>query len=926
MRKAVASLLILACILSLVPAASGEEQAGINLYTVEDFLQFSKSCARERYSKDRTFTLRSDLDLTGTGFEAIPYFAGRFNGNSHTISGLSLTAEGSRLGLFRQIGETGVVENLSVQGTVQPGGTQEFIGGIAGINEGRILSCRFNGSVKGIQNIGGIAGQNAETGIILSSRFSGSVVGEHQVGGIAGLNDGTLTQCENSGAINTVEVIPASQPSRNLSGFSLSDFDISYLSQDDFVNLSNIAGISGENNGTVQNCRNRGEVGFKYTGYNVGGIVGRNDGYVDSCVNDGNIDGRRDVGGIVGQSIPYAAWDFTNEKLEELQDAVSYMHYLLDNSIETVDGGAEELFYHLLMMKSYTEKAAKSLAKTLEGIGQSSVTVSTGSGSEFTVPEISYQDQLENLANGIAGGDISRQLEELLKGNTVREIDDSIQKIADNTTVSIDLNIDTQGFKNAVHNMYGEAVLLGASVANSVTSLAQNINDVTKQMGYIMNLISAVVNDTENLITRNDLSLEEAYQHNEGAVARCYNAGAVRAENNAGGIVGTIGFEVSFDMEDTLNTSGLLSMHAEQTLFAVVRASQNSAQVLSRSDAAGGILGRMDVGAVIDCISSGHISSQNGDYVGGIAGTAKGSVSRCWSRVIVEGRRYVGGIAGCGTDLLENRTWAQISRASEYQGAVAGWAEGTVLNNQYVESWPEGVDGISRIGQTEAVSAAVFLSNDSAPSGFETVTVTFYVEDAVVQTLELPFGGAVEQLPEVPNRGSAYWVWNEFDRSHVFGDTEVRGSYISPRTAISSGEAVPLFLVEGQFYDHQSLQALPFDYSKEVPEAVAGYTLSVNDYAGDLTVRMRTLSPVDLYRVISGSEPEKLTTRADGQYLVFSVPNGSSIYCVERQEKDRWRLAVVLAAVALEALLIVILIRKIKKRKKNQKEDEKIQK
>ena len=175
--------------------------------------------------------------------------------------------------------------------------------------------------------------------------------------------------------------------------------------------------------------------------------------------------------------------------------------------------------------------------------------------------------------------------------------------------------------------------------------------------------------------------------------------GSVRAENNAGGIVGTIGFEVSFDMEDTLNTSGLLSMHAEQTLFAVVRACQNSAQILSRSDAAGGVLGRMDVGAVIDCVSSGHISSQNGDYVGGIVGTAKGSVSRCWSRVIVEGRRYVGGISGYGTDLLENRTWAQVSRASEYQGAVAGWAEGTVRNNQYVEAWPEGVDGISCLGE-----------------------------------------------------------------------------------------------------------------------------------------------------------------------------------------------------------------------------------
>lgn len=914
-KRFFAVLLALCLLLSLVPVANGEGEVAVTLSSVEDFLRFARACARENYSKGRVFVLVADLDLTGMDYVPAPFFAGRFNGNGHTIKGLSLAVEGSRLGLFRQIGTDGIVENLFVGGSVQPGGTQEYIGGIAGVNEGQIQSCHFSGTVKGISNIGGIVGHNTETGRILSSWFEGSVLGEHQVGGIAGLNEGLLFQCENTGKVNTEEIVPSGKPSLDISRFSLADFDISYLSQDDFVNVSNISGIAGENNGIVQSCRNSGNVGFKSTGYNIGGIIGKNSGFVDFCSNEGIINGRRDVGGIVGQSIPYAVWNFTNEKVDELKEAMSYMHYLLDNSIETVDSGAEEVFYHLLMMNSYTEQAIKALVRSIENIGDSSITVTTPTVPDYQRP---YKDPLEDLINGVAEGDAAQQLEELAKGPSWNEIASSLEEFAKETGVSVSLSLDTQGFKTAVHNMFGEAAYLGASVADSVTSLAQNINDITRQMGYIMNILSSIAADTGDLVTRKDLSLEKAYERNEGAVARCMNEGSVQAETNAGGIVGCVGFELAFDMEDSLNTSELLTLHAEQTLFAVIRACRNSAEVVSRSDTAGGVSGRMDAGAVIDCIASGHITVQNGDYAGGIAGLSKGTVSRCWSRVMVEGRRYVGGVAGFGRDLMGNRTWTQISRASEYQGAVAGWAEGTVSYNQYVDSWPEGVDGVSRAGQADLISSEEFLSQGSAPAGFETVTVTFFVEDTAVQTLKIPFGGAVDVLPEVPNRGSAAWEWNSFDRSHIFGDTEVRGSYISPRTAIASGEPVPLFLVEGQFYEYQALTVLPFDGTESHPQAVAGYTLSVNDYSGDLTVRMRTQGPVDLFQARDGYEPEKISTRTDGQYLVFSLPNGGSVVCVEREEHDRTRLAVLIIAVLLEGILIILLVRKFKRRRLKQ--------
>ena len=83
-----------------------------------------------------------------------------------------------------------------------------------------------------------------------------------------------------------------------------------------------------------------------------------------------------------------------------------------------------------------------------------------------------------------------------------------------------------------------------------------------------------------DLISTRDLSLDEAYDHDEGAVARCDNRGSVRAEVNAGGVVGCVAFELSFDREDTLGGADYLPAHAEQLLFAVVRESKNSGEVL----------------------------------------------------------------------------------------------------------------------------------------------------------------------------------------------------------------------------------------------------------------------------------------------------------------------------------------------------------
>ena len=51
--------------------------------------------------------------------------------------------------------------------------------------------------------------------------------------------------------------------------------DVSEVSEDDFLNISDIGGITGLSTGIAEGCVNVGKIGYEHMGYNVGGIAGR---------------------------------------------------------------------------------------------------------------------------------------------------------------------------------------------------------------------------------------------------------------------------------------------------------------------------------------------------------------------------------------------------------------------------------------------------------------------------------------------------------------------------------------------------------------------------------------------------------------------------------------------------------------------------
>ena len=279
-----------------------------------------------------TFQLTGDLDMNpGFTFDSSGYytgdgtpdmwtpigkdtavFSGTFDGGSNTISSLFIYYSGvaNYQGLFGYIGEKGTVKNLKIgngkiraddgnymggiagnndgtitncsNGTVFYG--DKYVGGIAGYNVGTITNCSNSAFVRGYTtNIGGIVGNCNHGGTISNSYNTGNVTGGRTTGGIVGYNNSsTICNNYNTGSVNGTYYIGG------ISGYSkLSTINNNYNTGDIFASSYTSYGSAGGivgycYSGTLNNNYNAGDV----SGYSthIGGIVGhRYAGYVRYC-------------------------------------------------------------------------------------------------------------------------------------------------------------------------------------------------------------------------------------------------------------------------------------------------------------------------------------------------------------------------------------------------------------------------------------------------------------------------------------------------------------------------------------------------------------------------------------------------------------------------------------------------------------------
>ncbi len=807
----------------------------VEISTPEEFLVFAEGCSLDSFSLNTCFVLTADLDLSGLPLVPIQLFQGSFEGGGHSIRGLEFTADGSRQGLFRRVLAPGAVKDLFVYGSVRPSGTAQFVGGIAGENSGTIHNCAFTGDVAGKRFVGGIAGKN--TGTLSHCSFSGTLTGERDTGGIAGTSTGAIWSCANSGAVCSTPIDTLTETQ-----FNINTFDISQLTTEDFVNISNIGGIVGSSSGTVMNCENQGIVGYKYQGFNVGGIAGKTSGYLCTSRNLGPVWGQRDVGGIAGQLEPYVSMVFSEDLLKELQtemDALNRSVSAISGSVNSSLGAGAET---VSQMASYSRALAEQIISIVppEGIPDLSGLPAPGEG-DIDLPDFPVIDTPDY-------SQITANLNLLMNGST-------------------------------------QLISLMGSAASGVTGALRSVNTHANAIQAILR--RAVDNASPDRDLTEDISVQEAYNIDTGAIADCENTGAILADTNAGGILGICAVELSFDVAGQLDFSSYLYTDTKTTFFSVVRGCLNTGDVTVRDSYAGGVAGRMTQGAIAGCGNSSAVRCENGDYCGGITGLSNGTVFDCCARSSVIGNKYLGGICGSGVNILTCLSHVKFTEGREFLGAVAGWAEGELAGNRFLTNPAGGVDGASFAGKAEPIDVLQLLELEDVPDYFQTVSIRFLHPDGTETVRSVRLGGKLRGTPRIARNSEGQpWEWDSVPTGAIYENTTVTGHYVMPVPVLTSQEDRPVYLVEGVFSEEQTLSVL--DPESPWPDSVLpdpivlrSAALLVGGYEADLTVHMLAPSGGTLHLLRPDGSWETADYEEDGSYIVFRVPNGATFAYTE---------------------------------------------
>lgn len=326
----------------------------IDISTPQEFVDFASKCYIDSWSKNKYVSLKSDIDLSGTEINIIPVFNGVFDGVGHTISGFDYLGDGYVIGLFRYVERDGIIQNLTLKGTIESENEKECIGSICGINHGTIRNCTFQGTVNGRDTVGGIAGINESTGTIAGCSVKGRITGYYSTGGIVGINHGALNYCTNRAGINDDSAWVELDDEMG-TGMGILE---SLTANDDNELYSGVdtGGIAGFSDGVISRCTNSGTVGYEHTGYNIGGIAGRQSGVVSLSTNNGIVYGRKDIGGIVGQMEPFIEID----EAESLRNAINKLHDIIEKTIDDMDATSDGLKGDVDKMQSYADSAIDS--------------------------------------------------------------------------------------------------------------------------------------------------------------------------------------------------------------------------------------------------------------------------------------------------------------------------------------------------------------------------------------------------------------------------------------------------------------------------------------------------------------------------------------------------------------------------------------
>lgn len=250
-------------------AGDGTQGNPFQIETAAQLAYFAKTVNEGEAYLHKYIVLTADIDLANKEWTPIGNysnpFKGNFNGDNHTVTGMQISGELDRVGLFGECIKFNVnsaIKNITVKDSVICG--INFVGAIVGYAEGiNIENCRSIGNtINGKTDVGGICGKigGYSVGKVSQCYNSSKVTGRVRVGGIAWMG-GIAENC-----LNTGEIMIIDKAYQSACGGIFGIFDDTTASA------------------SITACVNLGKVSG---GESFGGIVGRTDsestGHISNC-------------------------------------------------------------------------------------------------------------------------------------------------------------------------------------------------------------------------------------------------------------------------------------------------------------------------------------------------------------------------------------------------------------------------------------------------------------------------------------------------------------------------------------------------------------------------------------------------------------------------------------------------------------------
>jgi len=858
-------ILIIMTVISIMPInVSAEDSLNvIEISRVNELIEFANKCKYDSYSKDKIVKLTADIDVSGSDFKGISYFAGTFDGGSHIISGFNVDYKGSDFGFFRYIAESGFITNLNISGSINVTGSQENIGGIAGVNKGVINESSFSGKVNASTATGAIAGYNHENAKIVSCTSDADILATNQTGGIAGVNDGLISSCTSKSRVNTQEL----DTTLDIGGVDVGTLNLTQ----NVIDRNDMGGIAGESTGIISDCVNYGKIGFAHTGYNVGGIAGKQSGKVITCSNEGEIYGRKDVGGIVGQAEPDIESEYLNDRVDDVQSSIDIINSTLNNMSSSMNNASSDV-------KSYTENIIDKYKELL--------------------------DKLQDKLNG--NNDNDEKIEDFV---------DDISKDIENSTVADDIHGLADTVDSEIRTIADSIERISAQIKNIGNTVTETMDVVTSDDNYIEDISSAdSAQNSDGVIAKSV---------NRGAVHGDINAGGIAGTMN---VEYDVDPEYDLDITETTNVR-LRSTVSDVVIYCInygevnskkdcaggivglqelglVYGSEGYGTVKSETgNYAGGIAGN-SASAITDSYSLCNVESE--DYTGGICGKGY-TMQNCISIPAILGDGEAkGSLAGIiesdgevSTNIFVNDIYGGIDDIN-YSGKADSASYEAVMA---MENIP---DGFHRV-------TLVFKADGNV---IDTKNIAYNANLGVSELPSIPDkDGYYAQWPEnivskpiLQNTvvEAEYHVWIE----SVAGD-------------IASQNDKPLFIAEGKFYDDNKITLSKCDTDNLSGDIEYSYAwkmrgTDVKD-KGTKTchfyIKNTSGSSEVWYRDNADSGWVKADAKEHGSYMTAEIPYEAD-FAVIHKESSNMIYYICGGAAACIIVLAVIIIKKRKKRNK----------